>query len=356
MVHLALRGMLGITAAQFWFMPSVQCLELSKMLLQAVPSAWTHTESSELHQLPHMNAEQIKTLRTKKKQLKSAYQLLALPAEERTSLLKDVNLTDAHIADLLAVARRIPKVSIVSAEFVCMGEDSITPESLVTLVVRLRATTQDQPINALKVPDAYLDDSKDDDEEEDLGNEGDDERTGRMSKLTKLLSGSYWQNPNDPIHCPYFPQAESEEQLKRPTYWMWLAAPRNNRVVGPPVRINKLVPVMAEEKDPKKGVKTVKFSFLAPQTPGMFSFTVYVDGDVYLGMEVSQDVKLVVRPVDQAELEQRNKRAKDAWKDFDEDEELTAAQNPFSLGGAVSTSGGGDDSSSDSDSSSSDSD
>lgn len=331
-VHLAQKGIMNITSAHFWLYEALSCMEISRMMIQAVPSPWSHTESSDLHQLPYFGADIIKAIRSKKKSVKNVESLLAVDMKERHQLLLEVGLSQDQVNDVLFVARRIPKITIQSAVFECKGEGNVNPGSLVTFVVTLKAVdfileekyysekVASQKLVKTSTKTSPLAVSKDVDASD---SEDDDVESGKPSRLTKLLSGTYWDNPNSPVYCPYFPNFDLDSP-KKPSYSLWLCNPKNNRVVGAPMVVNNLVPCSAyiSEDDVRSGTKTVRMKFQAPNQVGIFQFSVVVQSDCYLGTELEQDVKLEVVKVLEDEEVQRSKTVKDAWKDLEEEESL----------------------------------
>lgn len=343
MWHLVRKGLLQVASVQHWLDQQMFCVDISAMILQAVPSAWNHAEGSELYQLPHFNTERIKQLKMKKRALKSVHNLMEIPLQERTELLSSINMTDKEINEAFKVARVIPKVTIENAAFEVKGEDRITPESLVTFVLKLKAfdysdegQSYGDTKNKAELQNGDYEED-DDEEDDDEGNEKSDAPKKRSQKLTKLLSGTYWKNPNIPVHCPYYPQFEPEEDnLVRPCYYVWLCNTRNKRSIGPPMVINKLVPTSLDGK--RSGTRTAKLQFQAPPQTGTYTFDVIVKCDAYVGVETRQEVKLKVVDVDKAEEARRLKEQQTVWEDYEEEErigrEIQIATNMPVMGGA----------------------
>ena len=321
---LATKGVMSLTSAHYWLQESLNCLETSRMIIQAVPFAWTHTESSELHQLPHFDAEKIKLVRNKRKSVKTIAGLMDLSLEERKAYLAEVGLNQNQIHDIIAAGRKIPRLLIESAKFECTGESLITPDSLVTFVLKLKAVnlegeetpgfvppkTERKNSSTPKSPKPSDSKSKEGSKES-VSEEPDESKSPETevdttSRLTKLLNGSLFENTNDPAYCPYYPE------IKRPMYYMYLCNPRNNRVIGNPIPINSLE---------NNKSKTVKFSFQSPSQAGTFAFTCIVQCDSY-SVSASQDIRMVV---EEPRVEIESKRAqedKSAWQDLEEEEQL----------------------------------
>lgn len=197
MRQLLLKGMLPICSSHFWIRQSIWCTQLAAMLIHAIPAAsaglagpsgslgasWTHSESSELMMLPFMDVKLIKKLARRIKGVSGGvryiYELfgvaggklgkrvefirnLLLECEDETldtksapksptspkspksfnvenTSLEKVQLINQKVASLLHTARRIPQLTIERAEFKCEGESRITPGSLVTFELVLKA-------------------------------------------------------------------------------------------------------------------------------------------------------------------------------------------------------------------------
>ena len=349
--HLITKGLLHIPSSHFWLRPSLHCVEMARMLVQAVPgsaylnSGWLHTESSEFHQLPYFDAERIKQLKMKKR-VKNMEEWMALPLGERVDFLRETGLDNDKIRHVLQVARRIPIVTIEHAGFRCVSEEKILPGSFVTFEMRLKA--MDYRGEGLKVAGGedenlaefadtlFLEETQDWEVDEELekqvqGEEeageflgGDDEDSPRSSRLTKLLSGTYWQNPNPPAYTPYYPDYSAEEDaLIRPRYWMWLCNPRMNRMVSAPTQISRLVPVPKhlDREGSLRGRRLVKFRMYAPQEAGTYQFTLLVMSDAYLSTSLEQTVKLQVVKADPREEQRRQAEQEKYWEEYDKDEE-----------------------------------
>jgi translocation protein SEC63 len=350
-VHLTMRGLLQISAARSWLPQSLNCLEISRMVIQAVPSAWNHMESSDLMQLPYFSATLVKHLRNRKKPIKSIAQLMALAPPDRVEMLKTGGLDDVQVKDVLTVAREYPIVTIDKAFFECAGEKEITPNSLIAFVLRLKAVKyegepDDAPASPLTAKKTSLENNSDAqkpaveeeddlaDDEDDFDDEGNPRGTKRTSRLTKLLTGAYWTNPNKPVHCPYFANVEPGTKEKRPTYLMFLTNPRNNRIIGNPTYINNLVAKSYSDATGPGGYRTVKFRFQAPPQAGTYVFGVLVSCDALMGIELRQEVRLtVVDPPKDDDEESRAKMVKDAWRDLEEEERLERELGLSQFGG-----------------------
>lgn len=258
MRHLCLKGLVPIASASSWLWQSVMCVRFARMLVQAstgggngVPyglnapgvngrptQVWSHMEANELHQLPYVNAEQIKAIRNHKrtKNVQSLADLSRILLPQRLDIFKQVMQLDytsddgaKKVREMLHVARRIPFMELVQVKFDCVGEQAITPGCLVTLSVTLKCVDfrkdgQEVDVTSVKsdegdawkqfvdtdplpeYPDVDLDDDQaDEDEEQKLLDAGGEVKVKRNNKLTKLLSGQLLDNPNLPVHAPYFP-------------------------------------------------------------------------------------------------------------------------------------------------------
>ncbi len=124
------------------------------------------------------------------------------------------------------------------------------------------------------------------------------------------------------------------------------------------MQINDLVPCSHLLQDKRQGRRRVKFRFYAPSDPGTYIFSAVVTCDSYLGIDLRREVKLVIKPFEEAEETKREAEEEEAWKDFEEEDRLeremmtSAAQDfGFLAGGSrpADDESSSDDSSDDSD-------
>jgi len=97
----------------------------------------------------------------------------------------------------------------------------------------------------------------------------------KLNKREKALEGK--SKVSHSVHCPYFTDDKQE------FWWCYLSDKKNRLLVTPPHHVTSLV----EREE-------VELKFTAPPKPGHYTFTVNVKSDSYLGVDVTQDIKLDV--------------------------------------------------------------
>ncbi|KRY72227.1 Translocation protein SEC63 -like protein [Trichinella pseudospiralis] len=138
------------TLRQVSRMPTLESLDntmkLGPMFIQAVMES-----KHPLMQLPHFSDEIIRSIITKKRNIRTCADLAALPEVERRSLLKA--LSDRQYQDVISVLSSMPNIEM-SVQFVVRDDDdkdTITAGALVTCVVKLcRTPLLDVPGNCGK--------------------------------------------------------------------------------------------------------------------------------------------------------------------------------------------------------------
>ncbi|KRZ10246.1 Translocation protein SEC63 -like protein [Trichinella zimbabwensis] len=135
------------TLRQVSRMPTLESLDntmkLGPMFIQAMMES-----KHPLMQLPHFSDEIIRSIVTKKRNVRTCADLAALPEVERRSLLKA--LSDRQYQDVISVLSSMPNIDM-SVQFVVRDDDdndTITAGALVTCVVKLcRTALLDVPGN-----------------------------------------------------------------------------------------------------------------------------------------------------------------------------------------------------------------
>jgi len=97
----------------------------------------------------------------------------------------------------------------------------------------------------------------------------------KLNKREKALEGK--SKVSHSVHCPYFTDDKQE------FWWCYISDRKSHALVTAPTHITGLV-----DRD------EVELKFTAPPKPGHYSFTVNVKSDSYLGVDVTQDIKLDV--------------------------------------------------------------
>lgn len=245
-------GLMQIAAARGLLTVMLHIIELHQHLVQGLGY-----HESELLLLPFFDDELLKHCKTKKRNISTIAQLLALESTELNSLLR--NLSPEQIETVLKEANKYPRIQILKASMAVEGEPCIVPNSLVTLTVKFRvfygSDTQDQAKEFLL----------EDDKEEEKGD------SKWWEDKMALVSDAY---------APRFPVP------KKPAYWVLFANTSMQRLIS----LGKAY-VLKEET-----VTTAKLQFQAPPNDGQWTFQVYVKCDGYIGKEVIVPVVLKVEP------------------------------------------------------------
>ncbi len=79
------------------------------------------------------------------------------------------------------------------------------------------------------------------------------------------------------VYCPYY------SDVKQECWWLYVADRKNHSIICPPTYICSL-----------KTNEELELRFLAPKTPGTYTYSVILRSDSYLDFDVSQNIKLDV--------------------------------------------------------------
>lgn len=95
----------------------------------------------------------------------------------------------------------------------------------------------------------------------------------RISKREKVLEGR--SNLSHEVHCPLFPDVKQEY------WWVYICDRKSQTLLTTPIHVTSL----AEFEE-------VQLRFTAPRWPGLYTFTVCLRSDSYLGFDQAQDIKV----------------------------------------------------------------
>ncbi|XP_029167559.1 translocation protein SEC63 homolog [Nylanderia fulva] len=98
----------------------------------------------------------------------------------------------------------------------------------------------------------------------------------RISKRERVLEGR--SNLSHEVHCPLFPDVKQEY------WWVYICDRKSQTLLTTPIHVTSLA--QFEE---------VQLRFTAPRWPGLYTFTVCLRSDSYLGFDQAQDIKLDVK-------------------------------------------------------------
>lgn len=98
----------------------------------------------------------------------------------------------------------------------------------------------------------------------------------RISKRERVLEGK--SNLSHEVHCPLFPDVKQEY------WWVYICDRKSQTLLTPPVHVTSLA-----------HFEEVQLRFTAPRWPGVYTFTMCLRSDSYLGFDQAQDIKLDVK-------------------------------------------------------------
>ncbi|KAJ3059343.1 secretory subunit, partial [Rhizoclosmatium hyalinum] len=191
-------GVLQICAARFWLSAAMAAIDLRQSIIQAsLPS------KGPLGQLPYITLDILKTFVTGKRRVTCPRELIELPESERRDLLKPFN--DSQYNEIVGIAQQYPLVRVKSCNFSVVGEEYITPSSIVTLAVTLEHITPAQAAEE-KLNPTQIDTNP--------------------PPVTHEEKKPQWfeQSVGEPFqtHCPYFPKEKGS------AWWIIMGSPENN--------------------------------------------------------------------------------------------------------------------------------
>ncbi|KAI8361337.1 Sec63 Brl domain-containing protein [Mortierella sp. GBAus27b] len=246
-----INGMTLISTARQWLSVSLALMDMSQILVQGL-----YFNDSPLQQLPFVNVNAVKALKGKE-QIKSISQFFDMDREDRVALLNS-NATSNEIDQVAVVAKQYPELKVIKAFFKVAGDNIITPGSLCTFILKVRASAKDSA-------DDLFEGEVDSDEDED-GN------LKTKKEPTVVVP---------PVHAPYFPGD------KKPFWWIVLGDRKNNRIVVSPTKVTDIGPTP----------KTIRIQFQSPPRPGEYSFYLFIKSDSILGSDAVEEMHLKVLDV-----------------------------------------------------------
>ncbi|XP_066991282.1 translocation protein SEC63 homolog [Anabrus simplex] len=118
----------------------------------------------------------------------------------------------------------------------------------------------------------------------------------RLSKREKVLEGRSKQSHS--VHCPFFPEDKQEY------WWVYISDRKSHTLLTSPYHVTALV----EEEE-------IQLKFTAPRWPNVYTFTVCLRSDSYLGFDQMHDIKLDVKEAPEVPTEHPQ------WDMLDDEEE-----------------------------------
>jgi translocation protein SEC63 len=253
-------------------LPLIASMRLSQNLIQAIPPG-----HSPLLQIPYFTRKIVDAIeRDGGKNHWNIHRVMSLPEEKRKKLCVGKNLlTVEHYNAAMTFARNIPSIRVESAFFKVMGEKFITPVSLVNFVLKMRIVPPGSTPPPVDPKDLLDDDPEETDVDALLG------RKAHWSQSSTRPDESSVDMPS--AHAPFYPRDHN------PSWFVFLADFRQGKLVVPPQAITSF------DRCPDNfAVVTAKMQFQAPQQAGEYTFTMMCVTDSYLGIDIQQQVNLVV--------------------------------------------------------------
>lgn len=134
-----LQAMVDVTSTQLWLTPSLACMELCQMIVQAL---WD--KDPQLLQLPHFSRELAK--KCEDAEVKSIYDLIEMEDDARNKLLMFGTEQMEHLATAL---NRYPNVDV---EFALADAENIETNGIVAVNVSFEVEEATTPVQALNFP------------------------------------------------------------------------------------------------------------------------------------------------------------------------------------------------------------
>ena len=250
------HGYQKVNLSYNYLQPLENSIKLTQCLIQAVPLTKTYP----LLQLPGVTPA-IADKAYREHRVWRIQDLLAAADAER--VLQGIE-PSTQLA--MKIARRIPIIEIKRVEFRVLGDQIITPGSLVQL--QITACLKDYQATEKQDQQQPADLDADEDDVDVLLNRS-PERDG-PSEDTPLA------------HAPYFPAHH------RPSWFVYIADLRQNRVIVHPQRITGIPHASI-------GQRKYRIQFQAPPSVGLFIFQMAVRSSCYLGVDWEQEVHLNVQ-------------------------------------------------------------
>lgn len=111
-----------------------------------------------------------------------------------------------------------------------------------------------------------------------LDDDDDEEWERLQAKLNKREKLEGKSRISHTVHCPYFPEEKQEY------WWTYICDRKSRTLLTAPYHVTNLV-----DKE------EIQLKFTAPRWPGIYTFTVCLRSDSYLGMDQQQELKLDVK-------------------------------------------------------------
>ncbi len=280
--RIVVGGILSIAVSRDFYKTALAAMSAAQFLVAAV---WE--DDSSLLQLPYVTREMV---RGPLSGVESIAALFDVPADDRRRLFP--SLTDAQYDEVLSVGATFPAAHCEAISFSVLGQETITPGSVVTARVRIGV---EFPAHGA-TPNAEGASSPDDSDSDDSAAAVELDEDGSLAdsgsaRTTKLAINAVLPPP---IYCPRFPG------VHRPAWWVAIVNRSDNGFVVDPVRVPDLV-----------ARKTLTMQLPAPSRPmAGVTLRLLVRADWGVGAGFSRDVRFSVV---EAAPEDPAAASKDPW-------------------------------------------
>jgi translocation protein SEC63 len=260
--------------------PILASYGLTQSLIQAIPP-----KASPLLQLPNITPAIVKSVEGDAKTHMTLQQFMQLPESRRRELaVGNGLLSQSQYQTAIDVARQLPNLQVCKAWFKVAGEKYITPQSLVTLVVKGRFV----PPGSSNVPEVNELDLEDiDPSEDDL-----DAYLGRAKKPGK---GEAASSTEDETIQPPLAYAPFYARDYSPRWHIFLTDSKQGKIAVPPFTFTTFdKPIFGADRKPTFNMQTLKIQFQTPPQAGQYTFVMHLICDSYVGFDTKMEVTLVV--------------------------------------------------------------
>ncbi|KAJ1967630.1 secretory subunit [Dispira parvispora] len=259
-LHL-LVGIQRIVETYSWLQPIFYTLELSQMLVQAIPRY-----GPSLLQLPHVDRNLAEEIMARKPTAAGIQKFKQLDAATRDRLLSSRPVEERK--EMEEVLAGVPQLSVRNPTFKVLGDQIITPRAIMTFTATLTTKGDKAPITPVTPKQPKY---------EDLGEEEivEDEDDGVNKLFTNDPDAASGNVPE--VFAPYCAIP------KHSFWWLILGDLSSGRFTVDPIRITDL-----------SSSKSIKIQFQAPPKPGTYSLNLFIKSDSYMGCDVSEDLEFKV--------------------------------------------------------------
>ncbi|PBL02055.1 hypothetical protein ARMGADRAFT_1158655 [Armillaria gallica] len=176
---------------------------------------------------------------------------------------------DARIPDIKKATEKWGKLDVVDASFKVIDEKTVTPSSIVFLVVKLR-------LGAVEGVELDIDTKE---------NEAKDYEFLNIRKDAEDVAVTPgW------AHAPYWPAN------RKPSWWIVLADPKSLRLAIPPMKITDIP--YARDLPASRPFRSYKVQFQAPPNTSVNPWRVYIVSDTFVGPESEGSVPVTLEVVE----------------------------------------------------------